>query len=152
MEDDNDAATQDAWNETQAINRALACLGREQILTLEQLLVPHSSCIMGWQLPPRRARPSRKDYEAFRAAVLEVTSPAGTFVSDNALVTVQLKPILSVTPVNPAVVQGSPASFTVTAGGATPITFQWRKNGTNLPGATGATFWRHHLSRARPLC
>jgi alpha-tubulin suppressor-like RCC1 family protein len=71
---------------------------------------------------------------------VEVTSPAGTFVSDSALVTVQLKPILSVSPINPAVVQGSPASFTVTAGGATPVTFQWRRNGTNISGATSATY------------
>ena len=30
-------------------------------------------------------------------------------------------------------------AFTVTASGAAPLAYQWRKNGTNIPGETSAT-------------
>jgi len=33
-----------------------------------------------------------------------------------------------------------PATFAVAAEGASPLTFQWRKNGADIPGATGATY------------
>ena len=33
-----------------------------------------------------------------------------------------------------------PAFFTVTPSGLGPFTYQWRKNGVNIPGATGTTF------------
>lgn len=33
-------------------------------------------------------------------------------------------------------VSGRPASFHVTANGAAPLSYQWQRNGTNLPGAT----------------
>ena len=35
---------------------------------------------------------------------------------------------------------GAPASFSVGAAGITPFSYQWRKGGTNLPGATAATY------------
>lgn len=42
-------------------------------------------------------------------------------------------------PTNQSVCQGSQAMFTVVAGGANPITYQWRKNGVNIMGATSPT-------------
>jgi hypothetical protein len=35
---------------------------------------------------------------------------------------------------------GSPASFSVTAEGGTPLSYQWRHDGVPVPGATGATY------------
>lgn len=43
-------------------------------------------------------------------------------------------------PVSGSVVAGDPASFTVAASGATPLSYQWQKNGVNIPGATAATY------------
>lgn len=36
--------------------------------------------------------------------------------------------------------QGDTATFSVTAGGATPLVYQWNVNGQNIPGATNANF------------
>jgi hypothetical protein len=44
-------------------------------------------------------------------------------------------PIITAGPWNQTVVQGSDALLSVTAGGASPLSYQWQFNGTNLPGA-----------------
>lgn len=49
-------------------------------------------------------------------------------------------PVISGNPTNTSVVQGSPATFSVTATGAAPLTYQWRKAGANLTAATNASF------------
>ena len=41
----------------------------------------------------------------------------------------------SVPPVGGTVCQGSPFTFTVTAGGVGPFTYQWRRNGNPILGA-----------------
>jgi hypothetical protein len=48
-------------------------------------------------------------------------------------------PVLTRQPQGLTVTNGGPASFTVTATGTPPISFQWRRNGTDLPGGTNAT-------------
>ena len=35
---------------------------------------------------------------------------------------------------------GKPATFTVVATGSTPLTYQWKKNGTDIPAATSSTY------------
>jgi hypothetical protein len=72
--------------------------------------------------------------------LVEVTSPAGTFQSAPATVTVRLKPVLTITPLNPLAIGGARTTFTVSATGASPFTYQWRKNGTAISGATAATY------------
>jgi glucose/arabinose dehydrogenase len=43
-------------------------------------------------------------------------------------------------PANQTVTAGQTATFSVTASGAAPLSFQWRKNGVNLSGATSASY------------
>ncbi|HEY1164071.1 MAG TPA: carbohydrate-binding protein [Chitinophaga sp.] len=43
-------------------------------------------------------------------------------------------------PVSASVVAGDPVTFTVAASGATPVSYQWQKNGVNIPNATAATY------------
>jgi len=49
-------------------------------------------------------------------------------------------PIIASPPGSQAVGAGGSATFTVTAAGSPPFAYQWRRDGTNLPGATGSSF------------
>jgi uncharacterized delta-60 repeat protein len=48
-------------------------------------------------------------------------------------------PSITQQPANQTVVEGSTASFTVTATGTAPLSYQWQKDGANLNGQTSAT-------------
>ncbi len=49
-------------------------------------------------------------------------------------------PSIAVQPVNRTATVGQPVTFGVTASGAQPLSYQWQRNGQNIPGATGATY------------
>lgn len=49
-------------------------------------------------------------------------------------------PTITTQPANRSVTVGKPATFTVTASGAPKLTYQWRKNGTSVRGATSASY------------
>jgi hypothetical protein len=49
-------------------------------------------------------------------------------------------PIISTSPQSTTVTQGQQATFTVSATGAPPLTFQWIRAGTEIPGATNPTY------------
>ena len=49
-------------------------------------------------------------------------------------------PTITNHPVNVSVAVGQPASFSVTALGTPPLSYQWQKNNVNIPGATSATY------------
>ncbi|GAB7129168.1 hypothetical protein JCM19000A_36760 [Silvimonas sp. JCM 19000] len=53
---------------------------------------------------------------------------------------VQGAPVIIAQPVAQSVTLGQPAHFSVTATGAATLSFQWKKNGSNISGATGATY------------
>jgi len=67
-----------------------------------------------------------------------VSNPYGAATSSIAVVTIQSPPnIFDLGQPQPqTVIQGSNATFSVSATGDLPFTYQWRFNGTNLPGAT----------------
>ena len=50
------------------------------------------------------------------------------------------KPAITTQPVSQSVVTGSTATFTVTATGGAPLAYQWKKNGTDISGATSSTY------------
>ena len=66
---------------------------------------------------------------------------AGTvFVVDAGLPPLQNgTPSITTQPSNQTVIAGQTASFTVTATGAAPLSYQWRKGGVNVTGATSAS-------------
>jgi hypothetical protein len=49
-------------------------------------------------------------------------------------------PAITKQPANQTVTAGQAATFTVTASGAAPLSYQWQKNGANLSGATSASY------------
>ncbi|MFO1451546.1 MAG: immunoglobulin domain-containing protein [Opitutaceae bacterium] len=68
-----------------------------------------------------------------------VTNSAGSVTSNAVALTVSVPPSISTQPVAQSVTAGANVTFTVTATGTPSPTFQWRKDGTNLPGATSST-------------
>jgi len=50
-----------------------------------------------------------------------------------------IAPSITEQPQSQTVAEGSPVTLSVTASGTAPLRYQWRFNGTNLPGATNAT-------------
>ncbi len=49
-------------------------------------------------------------------------------------------PSILVQPANATVTVGQPATFSVSATGASPLNYQWQKNGANISGATGSSY------------
>jgi pectate lyase len=74
---------------------------------------------------------------------VEVSNLAGTTNSSFALLTVNTNPVapgFTTQPGSQVVLIGGIASFTAAAAGTAPIGYQWRKNGSAIPGANGATW------------
>ena len=49
-------------------------------------------------------------------------------------------PVITTQPQSISVAEGNSASFTVTANGSQPLSYQWRKNTVNISGATSSTY------------
>ncbi len=58
-------------------------------------------------------------------------------------------PAITNNPVSVAVAQGQPASFTISASGASPLTVQWQKSGVDIPGANALTYTIPSVSAAQ---
>jgi len=72
-----------------------------------------------------------------------VTNSAGSITSTNATLTVNssiVAPTITNQPASLTVTAGQSASFSVTASGSATLSYQWRKNGTAISGATSATY------------
>ena len=65
-----------------------------------------------------------------------VSNMVNSVTSDSATLTVWVPPIITAQPTNQSVPLGGSAQFSVSVQGTSPFYFQWRKNGTNIPGAT----------------
>lgn len=68
-----------------------------------------------------------------------ITNGCGTITSAAVNITVQTAPSITTQPVNQTACTGSSVSFSVVAAG-TNLTYQWRKAGVNIAGATSATY------------
>jgi hypothetical protein len=72
-----------------------------------------------------------------------ITNSAGSVTSNNAVLNVNpasTAPSITTQPANQAVTAGQTASFSVSATGTAPMTYQWRKNGSNVTGATSSSY------------
>ena len=68
-----------------------------------------------------------------------VTNSAGTVTSNDAVLGVTdaaVAPAITTQPLAQMVTAGQTASFSVSASGTSPFGYQWKKNGTDIPGAT----------------
>ena len=69
------------------------------------------------------------------------TGTAATLtITISATADVGTAPVITAQPADQVVATGASASFTVVATGPAPLSYQWRRNGTPIGGATNATF------------
>ncbi len=68
------------------------------------------------------------------------SAPARLTVTSNNPQPAATPPTISTQPASTSVAAGNNASFTVTAAGSAPLSYQWRKDGTAIPSATTPTF------------
>ncbi len=103
-----------------------------------------SGAATGPTSPARPARPSRwiRPTGSDTGATFDVvvTNASGTATSASATLTVHVGPSVTTPPANLTVTAPAAAAFSVVAAGDTPLTYQWRRNGTNIPGATSASY------------
>jgi len=71
--------------------------------------------------------------------------PDQTSIDFLATVASTTAPTITTQPANQTVNPGSSATFSVIASGATPMTYQWRFNGANIAGATGANYTKSNV-------
>ena len=64
-----------------------------------------------------------------------VSNSFSTATSSEATLTVKAPPSITTQPSDKTVAQGQPVSFTVSAGGSTPLNYQWQRNMVNIAGA-----------------
>jgi hypothetical protein len=68
------------------------------------------------------------------------TGPFGDTSEFSRVVQVRTPPVLGEEPIAAIAPPGGSATFCATASGTPPITYQWRLNGVNIPGATNACY------------
>lgn len=74
---------------------------------------------------------------------VSVSNSAGAVVSSNATLTVApalTAPTITLQPQGRTVIEGQSATFTAAATGTEPLTYQWRRNGVDIPGATSNVY------------
>ena len=69
-----------------------------------------------------------------------VLNSVGSVTSGAAILTVNTAPAITSQPVSRSVTAGQTAAFSVTATGTAPMSYQWRKNGSNISGATASSY------------
>jgi hypothetical protein len=71
---------------------------------------------------------------------VQVTGGCGTAISTSASLVVNALPVITTAPAPVTVCALNAATFTVTATGTGTLTYQWKKAGVNISGATGSSF------------
>ena len=80
-----------------------------------------------------------------------VSNTAGLATSNDAKLAVTaaaMAAAITQQPENQSVATGQTASFSVSATGTAPLAYQWKKNGTDIPGATASTYTTPATSNA----
>ncbi|MCX8520205.1 MAG: DUF1566 domain-containing protein [Rhodoferax sp.] len=71
---------------------------------------------------------------------VSVSNNLGTATSNMVILTVTMVPVFTEQPTDQAVNPGAAATFSANTTGSQPISYQWRKNGTNIPNAISRTY------------
>jgi len=71
---------------------------------------------------------------------------SATFVDTNIAVVYVMPPSVAIQPASQTIVAGSNVTFSVVASGTPPFGYQWRKNGSNVSGATDSALTRSSIT------
>jgi len=71
---------------------------------------------------------------------VSVSNAAGSVASTAATLTVNSTPSITTQPSDQTVTAGQTATFSVAATGAAPLSYQWRKGGSDISGATSSSY------------
>lgn len=77
---------------------------------------------------------------------VEVRNALGSVVSQRAEFQLFRAPLITQPPSNVRAIAGQDVTLAVTATGLRPLNYQWRKNGADIPGATGQSLSLSHVS------
>jgi hypothetical protein len=91
------------------------------------------------RLPPRLLVPLSRLLATAAVAALSACGGGGDGGSPPPPPPPPSAPTIVTQPAATTVLDAAPGSFSVVANGAAPLNFQWRRNGTDIAGATGAT-------------
>ncbi|MCX8520274.1 MAG: DUF1566 domain-containing protein [Rhodoferax sp.] len=69
-----------------------------------------------------------------------ISNAHGTVTSNPAILTVTVLPVISKQPAAQTVDPGKPVTFSVEATGTAPLSYQWKRNGTDIPNATSSSY------------
>jgi hypothetical protein len=69
-----------------------------------------------------------------------VTNSAGSVTSQDAIISIVYIASITTQPESATVINGNTATFSITAIGTEPLSYQWTKNGSNISGATEASY------------
>ncbi len=69
-----------------------------------------------------------------------VSNPGGSVTSNAATLSVNSTPLITIQPANQSVMVGATATFSVTAAGTAPLSYQWQKGSSNISGATSSSY------------
>jgi len=79
---------------------------------------------------------------------VRVSNSAGAVTSVVAVLTIMAPPSITSQPQNVRTNEGNMATFTVAASGTGPLSYQWRFNAVNIPGATSAALILNNIRAA----
>lgn len=90
--------------------------------------------------------PSAQSTDAGAYKVI-VRNDCGNTTSSEVTITVNTAPTITEQPVNQNVNTGSSFTLKVTATGSAPVTYQWRKGGTDIANATNSTYTKSNIEK-----
>ena len=92
---------------------------------------------------------SKSGYPNATATVnVAIGAVTGNMYEQNFVLGGSVPPSITTQPQGQSISQGANATFTVTADGTTPLSYQWRLYATNIAGATASSYTRNNVQPA----